>query len=349
MIDFAWSWAWFFLPLPLLTYFFFPKFKREEQALRVPSLKSFKFQSKSKVTKARPNIFRLILLFIAWASLVIAAARPQLTGEPINLPVTGRDIMLAVDVSGSMGTEDMELNGVRSTRLSIVKKVVSQFVDQRVGDRLGLILFGTRAYSQTPLTFDRKTVKALLKESPLGIAGGKTAIGDAIGLGVKRLKDRPAENRVLIMLTDGVNNVGEVDPIQASKLAAKEGIRIYTIGFGSESMTIPGLLFERTVNPSAELDSQTLIKIAENTGGIYHRAKSAAELSSIYADLNKLEPINQDPEIFRPTKELFHVPLALSLLITLIIAVAHLRISSIANKAFTYVKSRVNVSFSGSN
>ena len=228
MIDFVWYWAWFLLPLPLLTYFFFPKYKYEEPALRVPFLKVFNFRLKSNDKNAKLNIFRTTLLGIAWILLVIAATRPQLTGEPISLPITGRDIMLAVDVSGSMGTEDMELNGVRSTRLSIVKEVLGQFVDQRVGDRLGLILFGTRAYSQTPLTFDRKTVRALLKESPLGIAGGKTAIGDAIGLSVKRLKDRPAENRVLIILTDGVNNVGEVDPIQASRLAAKEGIKIYT-------------------------------------------------------------------------------------------------------------------------
>lgn len=346
MIDFVWTWAWFFLPLPLLTYFFFPRYKYEEPALQVPSLRVFNFQSKSNDKNAKSSIFRTSLLAIAWISLVIAATRPQLTGEPISLPVAGRDIMLAVDVSGSMGTEDMELNGVRSTRLSIVKEVISQFVDRRVGDRLGLILFGTRAYSQTPLTFDRKTVRALLIESPLGIAGGKTAIGDAIGLSVKRLKDRPAENRVLILLTDGVNNVGEVDPIQASRLAAKERIKIYTIGFGSESMVIPGLLFQRTVNPSAELDSETLIKIAENTGGVFQRAKSASELSSIYEELDKLEPINQDPEIFRPTKELFHIPLAFALFITTIISISHLRISKISKKVINYAQLKTTFSFS---
>ncbi len=348
MIEFVWPLAWVFLPLPLLTYFLFPRFKYEEPALRVPFLQSFSFRSRSNNKNMKPSIFRATLLGIAWISLVIAAARPQLAGEPISLPVTGRDIMLAVDVSGSMGTEDMELNGTRSTRLSVVKHVIGQFVDRRVGDRLGLILFGTRAYSQTPLTFDRKTVKALLKESPLGIAGGKTAIGDAIGLSVKRLKDRPAENRVLVILTDGVNNVGEVNPLQASRLAAKEGIKIYSVGFGSESMVIPGLLFQRTVNPSAELDSETLIKIAENTGGIFQRAKSASELSSIYEALDKLEPINQDPEIFRPTKELFHLPLAFALLVTAIISILHLRVSAISKKVIIYGQSRTNFSFSRS-
>ncbi|MBA59688.1 MAG: hypothetical protein CMQ40_11040 [Gammaproteobacteria bacterium] len=223
-----------------------------------------------------------------------------------------------------MGTEDMELNGEKRTRLAIVKNIVGDFVEQREGDRLGLILFGTRAYLQTPLTFDRKTVKTLLEESPLGIAGGKTAIGDAIGLGVKKLKDRPAENRVLILLTDGVNNVGEIDPVQASKIAAQEGVRIYTIGFGSDSLVIPGLLFQRTVNPSAELDSETLIKIAEATGGTFQRAKSARELSEIYEELNKLEPINQDPKTFRPSKALFHIPLSIATIISLVLTITSL-------------------------
>ena len=213
----------------------------------------------------------------------------------------------------------MELNGVRSTRLSIVKEVISKFVDRRVGDRLGLILFGTRAYSQTPLTFDRKTVRALLIESPLGIAGGKTAIGDAIGLSVKRLKDRPAENRGLILLTDGVNNVGEVDPIQASRLAAKEGIKIYTIGFGSESMVIPGLLFQRTVNPSAELDEAVLTQIAESTGGRYFRARDVNDLVDIYEELDRLEAIEQDEQTYRPTRVLFYWPLGIAIVLSFIL------------------------------
>jgi hypothetical protein len=207
-------------------------------------------------------------------------------------------LLLAVDISGSMGTEDMTLGGSAVTRLAAVKHVVGDFVERRRGDRLGLILFGSQAYLQAPLTFDRITVNALLTETPLGIAGGKTAIGDAIGLAVKRLLNRPAENRVLILLTDGVNNVGEVSPLQAAQLAAQEGITIYTIGFGADQMEVKGLLFDRTVNPSAELDTQTLTDIAALTGGVYQRARSTEELAGIYEALDRLEPIEVDQETF---------------------------------------------------
>jgi len=222
-----------------------------------------------------------------------------------------------------MGTEDMEVGNTLVSRLLVVKAVVGDFVERRVGDRLGLILFGSKAYLQTPLTFDRKTVRTLLMETPLGIAGGKTAIGDAIGLAVKRLQSRPADSRVLILLTDGQNNIGEVTPLQAAKIAAQEGVKIYTIGFGAEEMQIPGLLFNRTVNPSSELDSQTLIEIAELTGGIYQRARSAAELQAIYTVLDELEPIEQDQETFRPVMSLFYWPLALALLASALLIVTH--------------------------
>lgn len=262
-------------------------------------------------------------MVLIWLALIISAARPQYIGEPVQLPTNGRDLMLAVDISGSMGTEDMEVGNTLVSRLLVVKAVVGDFVERRVGDRLGLILFGSKAYLQTPLTFDRKTVRTLLMETPLGIAGGKTAIGDAIGLAVKRLQSRPADSRVLILLTDGQNNIGEVTPLQAAKIAAQEGVKIYTIGFGAEEMQIPGLLFNRTVNPSSELDSQTLIEIAELTGGIYQRARSAAELQAIYTVLDELEPIEQDQETFRPVMSLFYWPLALALLASVLLIVTH--------------------------
>lgn len=262
-------------------------------------------------------------MVLIWLALIISAARPQYIGEPVQLPTNGRDLMLAVDISGSMGTEDMEVGNTLVSRLLVVKAVVGDFVERRVGDRLGLILFGSKAYLQTPLTFDRKTVRTLLMETPLGIAGGKTAIGDAIGLAVKRLQSRPADSRVLILLTDGQSNIGEVTPLQAAKIAAQEGVKIYTIGFGAEEMQIPGLLFNRTVNPSSELDSQTLIEIAELTGGIYQRARSAAELQAIYTVLDELEPIEQDQETFRPVMSLFYWPLALALLASVLLIVTH--------------------------
>jgi Ca-activated chloride channel family protein len=149
--------------------------------------------------------------------------------------------MLAVDISGSMATQDMQVSDEFLDRLTIVKAVVGQFAQARLGDRVGLILFGTNAYLQAPLTFDLKSVNRLLVEAPVGIAGGKTAIGDAIGLAVKRLRQRPHDEKVLILLTDGANNVGEVEPAKAAELAARDGITIYTVGVGADEMRLPSV------------------------------------------------------------------------------------------------------------
>ena len=173
--------------------------------------------------------------------------------------------MLAVDISGSMATEDMVINGEYVDRLTAVKLVVSDFVSRRVGDRVGLILFGTNAYLQAPLTFDLKTLDRFLLEAPVGIAGGKTAIGDAIGLAVKRLRQRPQQDKVIILLTDGANNVGEVEPRKASELAANDKIKIYTIGVGADEMRLPsifGAFGNRVTNPSADLDERTLTAVS---------------------------------------------------------------------------------------
>ncbi len=328
MIEFLWPWAIAFLPLPLLVYWLVPKTVQQESALRVPFFDMASgFESEIKLIQRR-SLLRRLLMVLMWLALVLAATRPQWIGEPIELPTSGRDLLLAVDISGSMGTEDMKRGNQMTTRLAIVKSVVGDFVERRKGDRLGLILFGSQAYLQTPLTFDRNTVRSLLQETPLGIAGGKTAIGDAIGLAVKRLKERPAENRVLILLTDGVNNVGEVTPLQAAKLAALEGIRIYTVGFGADELLVPGLLFNRKINPSADLDSKTLTQIANLTGGIYQRARSATELANIYAALDQLEPIELEQETFRPVKSLFFWPLGFTLCLSMLFAALHPAVSS---------------------
>jgi Ca-activated chloride channel family protein len=322
MIEFEWLWAAAFLPLPVLA-LLLPRAIKQDAALHVPFYSSASaFQATGNASSSR-NLLRRLLLIVCWVLLVVAAMRPQWIGDPIELPTTGRDLMMAVDISGSMGTEDMTLNGQTVTRLQVVKDVVGDFVERRVGDRIGLILFGSQAYLQTPLTFDRSTVKTLLLETPLGIAGGKTAIGDAIGLAVKRLFDRPADSRILILLTDGQNNVGEVTPIQAAQIAAQQGVKIYTIGFGADELVVPGLLFNRTINPSSELDSNTLIEIAELTGGIYQRARNTQELANIYAALDELEPIEQDQEIYRPIKSLFYWPLGIALGLSFLLALLH--------------------------
>jgi Ca-activated chloride channel family protein len=289
----------------------------------------FKTDSDSATGVGRDKLpWRILLLWLIWALLVCAAARPQWTGEPVTLPTTGRDLMLAVDISGSMGTEDLQLGGQLVNRLVVVKNVVRDFIVARQGDRVGLILFGTNAYVQAPLTFDLPTVNQLLTEAPVGIAGGKTAIGDAIGLAVKRLRQRPAGDKVLVLLTDGANNVGEVAPIKAAELAGQEGIRIYTIGVGADEMRLPsifGTFGSRVVNPSAELDEDTLNAIANTTGGQYYRAQNTAKLIEIYAIIDELEPIEQEAETYRPIAALYHWPMAGGLALFLMLLVADWR------------------------
>ena len=220
MIEWLWPYAFLLLPLPYLVRRFSSQREAGQAALSVPTTQIFSQVIVEGERSVQASIWKLALLWLAWCLLITAIARPQWTGEPITLPTTGRDLMLAVDISGSMATEDMQANGQAFDRLSIVKAVVTEFVEVRQGDRVGLILFGTNAYLQAPLTFDLKSVNLLLFEAPIGIAGGKTAIGDAIGLAVKRLRQRPQEDKILILLTDGANNVGEVEPVKAAELAA---------------------------------------------------------------------------------------------------------------------------------
>ncbi len=316
MIEWLWPWVFLLLPLPILARLLLPSRQLAAAALHVPEVAPFTQPryAASQRRALRPP-WACILLALAWSLFVTAAARPQWIGAPVSLPASGRDLMLAVDISGSMGTEDMELGDRLVNRLLVVKNVVRQFIAERQGDRIGLILFGTNAYLQAPLTFDLNTVGSLLTEAPVGIAGGKTAIGDAIGLAVKRLRARPEGDRVLVLLTDGANNVGEVAPRKAAQLAAQEGIKIYTIGVGADEMQLrmPGLfgaLGSRTVNPSAELDEQTLQDIAAQTQGQYFRARNTQKLQEIYALIDELEPVEQDGEVFRPSRSLFHWPLA---------------------------------------
>jgi Ca-activated chloride channel family protein len=315
MIEFAWPWVLLSLPLPLLVRWLLPAADAGEgAALRVPVLDDFRLGESARVARPERRLWHLALALLAWALLVLAAARPQWLGEPIELPVSGRDLMLAVDLSGSMRETDFELAGRQVDRLTATKQVAGRFIQRRVGDRIGLILFGEQAYLQAPLTFDRETVRSLLDESAIGLAGAEaTAIGDAIGLAVKRLQNVKESSRVLILLTDGVNNAGAVDPLKAAELAAQAGLKIYTIGIGADQALVRDLFGTRRVNPSRDLDEKTLKAIAERTGGRYFRARDTGELAQIYVLLDQLEPIEQEKQVFRPTRALFIWPLATAL------------------------------------
>lgn len=316
MFEFAWPLVFLALPLPLLVYLLTPAQTRQEAALRVPFFQQLAGLQQHSSGRAPRHWLQQLLLALVWLLCVSAAARPQWVGDPIQLPATGRDLLLAVDISGSMETPDMVLQNRNLQRIDVVKFVVSDFVSRRENDRLGLILFGSNAYLQAPLTFDRNTVQTLLQEAQLGFAGQQTAIGDAIGLAIKRLRDRPESSRVLILLSDGANTAGEVDPRQAAELAKLSGVKIYTIGLGADEMIQQTLFGRRRVNPSADLDEDTMQYIADKTGGQYFRARNPEELVRIYAELDQLEPIEQDDEVFRPISALFHWPLAAAMLLS---------------------------------
>lgn len=312
--NFAHWWAFFALPLPLLAYLALPRAPAlEGVALRVPFY-ALAMQGAAKPT-VQPAGMRLWLSLLIWLLLVTAGARPQWLGEPIPLPLAGRDLMLAVDISGSMVEDDMVIGARVTDRLTAVKAVAGDFIERRQGDRIGLILFGQQAYLQTPLTFDRETARTLLFEAAIGLAGRETAIGDAIGLAVKRLRDQPTEQRVLILLTDGANTAGAIAPEKAAELAAAAGVRIYTIGIGAGSRGPFGMTLGR--NP---LDERTLQAIAQQTGGRYFRARDLRELQSIYALLDELEPVESEEQGFRPIAELFAWPLGAALWLSALMA-----------------------------
>lgn len=331
MLDFDWPWVFAFLALPLAVIFLLPRSKREDAALRVP----FYQRAENAIHEGhslgqQKSWIKAIVLATVWVLLVSAAAKPQWIGEAISIPTSGRDLLVAVDISGSMKTADMVIDRRRIQRLSLVKYVVGEFLERRVNDRIGLILFADEAYLQSPLTFDRKTVKRLLEEAQLGFAGQQTAIGDAIGLAIKRLKDRPDSQRVLILLTDGTNNAGEVKPRKAAELAKQAGVKIYTVGVAAARQNN---LISQIWNSSPDIDEETLRYIAKTTGGQYFRAHDPAELLRIYALFDKLEPIEQDNEFFRPTRSLFFWPLGLAIILSFFIAVVAIMLPKILNRA----------------
>jgi len=335
MLSFQWPWVFLVLPLPLLIYWFLRPLKQGQTAVVVPfyDLVNKLKKSPSDLIRISRHGYKIFFLLLIWLCWVTAAARPYWSGDILALPTSGRDLLLAVDISDSMDQADMEINGDPATRLQSVKSVVDQFIKRRKGDRLGLVLFGTNAYLQSPLTFDTKTVAQFLQEAQLGFAGPKTAIGDAIGLSVKRLEElkNNNQNKILILLTDGANTAGEVEPLQAAKLAQQTGVKIYTVGIGADKMTISGFFGPRTINPSAQLDEKTLIEIADSTGGRYFRARQTDELNEIYHILDKLEPIEQEQEWLRPIESLFMWPLFFALLISIIFTLSFLGRSTLTS------------------
>ncbi len=304
MIEFAYPWLFLITPLPIVVYFILPAYKEQKSSIKVPFFKRLvdltgEKPSKGAVVLERMH-FQRIWLLISWGLIVVALAKPQHVGEPIVVEKSGRDLMVAVDLSGSMEASDFaDSSGEYVDRLVAVKSVLGEFVEQREHDRLGLIVFGDAPFLQAPFTEDHKTWLTLLQETKIGMAGMSTALGDAIGLSLKSFSNSDTANRVLIVLTDGNDTGSKVPPIDAAKVAKQFNVTVYTIAIGDPS----------TVGEEA-LDVETLARIAEITRGEYYQALDRAQLETVYQRINSLEVTLFDSLSYRPKKSLHYYPLA---------------------------------------
>ncbi len=315
MFELHWPAAFLLLPLPWLLGWLLPPAPVPIAALQIGFLR--RLEQIQSATSSVPSARRPWSFLLVWVLLIMAASRPQWLGEPLPISVSGRDMMLAVDLSGSMEYRDMLLAGEQVPRMAMVKQLVSNFIARRQGDRLGLILFGSSAYIQAPLTHDLHSLDQWVEEAFVGLAGRETAIGDAIGLAIKKLVAEPAQSRVLILITDGANTAGEVSPLRAARFAAIEGIRIFTVGVGADTEKT---LLSGALDPSIDLDEGTLVDIALTTGGDYFRARNSDDIEDIYRRIDMLEPALRDSGPRRHAQPLYPWPLAVALLITLVIA-----------------------------
>lgn len=316
-IEFSWPYAALLL-LFLLPLWWQEKIHVRDQNLLFSPIASILALVNQKRQRSMLGFFNPWPL-VFWSLMVLALMRPQLVGKPIEVGRNGRSIMMVLDISESMDTADMVVDQKTFNRLMVAKAVMSDFIDQRRGDRIGLVVFGSEPFLHAPLSFDHPTIKQFLQEALSGFAGPKTAIGDAIGLGVKKLMDEPGD-RVMILLTDGQNNEGSLEPLKAAEIAKKQGIKLYIAGLGASRIVVNGFFGATAVNPSMALDEAEpeLENMASLTGGKYFRAKDADGLMKIYQEIDKLEPIKADPIVLIPRKELFYWPLALMVALMLL-------------------------------
>ena len=309
MFQFVWPFVICFLPLPwILRRLVKPIAKKAQipDALRVPFFKQLtKIGTPIAMTS---KTISPILWISAWCFIVLAAMRPLWLGKPIVLPHEARNIVLTMDVSGSMEEKDFDMKGRPISRLNLVKELADDFIQKRAGDNLGLVIFGSGAYTYTPLSPDTQTLRSLLSEIGIGIAGTQTAMGDALALASQTATTVPSESRIVILMSDGYANAGVVSVDEALKLAKNAGVKVYTIGIGSDGQTLQDMFGFVQLNVPVELDEETLKKIASETNGQYFRAKSSNDLKKIYDLINSLEPTSNDNKTLRPRKELFFLP-----------------------------------------
>ncbi|MET0089314.1 MAG: VWA domain-containing protein [Candidatus Thiodiazotropha sp.] len=331
MFEFHWPWMALLLILPWLVKYFWPRPAAErndameglQATLLHPNLMQLEtaFQSRSPRKPLSKRLYHL-LLHLLWLCLVLALMRPQWLEPYTENRSAGYDLMLAVDASHSMNALDFTLNGEQVSRMQVVKGVVSKFIEGRKGDRIGLIIFGSRAYVLSPLTYDRNAVNDLLSEVIPRIAGDGTAIGDALGLGIKKLRERPEGSRVLLLIADGENTAGAIPPLKAAQLASEEGVRIYSIGVGSDRKNVPILENGRVVTrDDLGFNEQSMREIAEAGNGAYFRATDTEALEKVYQKIDELEKTEAESHTVFVPQPLYYWPLSAALLLLLILGV----------------------------
>ena len=316
MFEFAWPWLFLLLPVPWLVRAFAPPVRQQNVELSVPFYNELDTLQLKERTGLAHWCSQTMLYTLIWLLLLLACARPQLYGDLQERQVTGRDLLIAVDVSSSMLYSDMTLDGNSLSRMEFVKHWLGNFISQRQGDRLGLILFGSKAYLQAPLTYDHQSVRTWIDEAQPGIAGSTTSIGDAIGLAIKRLRQHPADQRVLLLITDGANNSGVMSPAAAAQLAAYYQIKIYTLGIGSHEANELNKLIDST---SLELNEQSLKDIAQSTDGQYFHVTDSNDFIDIQNTLKQLEPSTHYQTPKRNIQELYSWPLAAAFLLSVLL------------------------------
>ncbi|MEW8662774.1 MAG: VWA domain-containing protein [gamma proteobacterium symbiont of Ctena orbiculata] len=331
MFEFHWPWMALLLILPPLVkrFWSWPQSEQHESVegmqttLLHPSLAHL--QDAFNTRKPRqPLSARLYgwLLYLLWLALVLALMRPQWLEPYTENRTAGYDLMLAVDASHSMNALDFTLDEEQVSRMQVVKGVVAKFIEGRQGDRIGLVIFGSRAYVLSPLTYDRKAVNSLLNEVIPRIAGDGTAIGDALGLGVKKLRERPEGSRVLLLIADGENTAGTIPPLKAAQLAAQEGIRIYSIGVGSDKKRVPIMENGRIITrDDLGFNEEVMREIAETADGAYFRATDTEALEKIYQHIDELEKTEAESRTVFIPQPLYYWPLLVALLLLLILGI----------------------------
>src|SRR6516225_3549317 len=312
MFEFAWPWMFALLPLPFLVWWLLPPYRARQASVQVPFFDRLAAATGQTPQQGAVVRRRRAAQMIVWILMVVALAWPQWVGDPLTHEISARDLILAVDISGSMDQRDFRTpDGQMLTRLDGVKRVIGDFIARRHGDRIALILFGTRPYVQVPFTQDLDTAQQLLDQTQVGMAGQQTAIGDTIGLAIKTLENSAAQQKILILLTDGNDTASRVPPEHAADIARQNDIAVYTVGVGD-----PAASGENRV------DLGVLKAVASTTHGRFFRAEDGAQLQAVYADIDRLVPAKLQTLSWRPKLPLFQWPLGAAVIIALLLWLA---------------------------